>query len=88
MKKNTRANTSPPLILVADDEDIFHTLIVNFMKDDGYKFIKASNGKKALAVFKKHHPDLALLDASMPIMDGFKTCKALRKLPKGRKLPL
>jgi len=50
----------------------------------GFEVIQAENGYQALAYFEANNPDLVLLDVVMPKLDGFETCIAIRKLPKGK----
>ncbi len=66
-------------ILVVDDEkDILELLDYHLIKE-GYKTMKASNGKEALKVAKDFLPDLVLLDLMMPEMDGIETCIEFRE---------
>jgi len=68
-------------ILIVDDEpDILEFMEYN-LKKENYHVVKASNGKEAINVAKKEHPDLILLDIMMPVMDGINTCQQLRSMP-------
>ncbi|MEM1138013.1 MAG: response regulator transcription factor [Bacteroidota bacterium] len=68
-------------ILVVDDEpDIVEILKYNLEKE-GFDAKTASDGKKALEIAKKFHPELILLDIMMPVMDGVETCRQLREIP-------
>ena len=58
----------------ADDLDIAHCLSQN-----GFKVTTASSGEKALLLATTKPPDLILLDAMTPVMDGFETCLWLKK---------
>lgn len=65
-------------ILIVDDTkeniDVLSGLLIN---DYSVKF--ALNGKMALEVAEKFHPDLILLDVMMPHMDGYETCRRLNE---------
>ena len=77
-----------PTILVADDnEEMLETLerIFSFYKFD---VIKAKDGKKSVELAEKHQPDLILLDAMMPEMDGFEACKILKSRNVTRQIPI
>ncbi len=71
-----------PLILVADDDKIMRQVISHVMEKEGYKVVEAANGQECLAVYKKFSPDIVLLDAMMPVMDGFTCCSHLLALSK------
>ena len=72
-----------PLILVVDDEKFTRIQLRHAMVQAGYQVIEASDGEEALAAYIKLKPDLILLDALMPVMDGFTCCDQLRSLSRG-----
>ncbi|GAB6907060.1 GGDEF domain family protein [Desulfosarcina cetonica] len=72
------------LALVVDDDPSLRLYMGVSLKKAGFEVLEADGGETALALFAAHRPDLVLLDVVMPDMDGFDTCKALRKLPGGR----
>lgn len=69
-----------PLILVTDDDPVMRKMICHRMKQDGYRVIEASNGEECLDAYQLESPDLILLDAMMPVMDGFTCCQLLSKI--------
>jgi diguanylate cyclase (GGDEF)-like protein/PAS domain S-box-containing protein len=69
-----------PLILIADDDKVIRLALKRVMKQAGYRVIEAEHGEQCLAEYIKHRPDVVLLDAVMPVMDGFTACKQLRSL--------
>jgi CheY-like chemotaxis protein len=52
------------------------------MENKGYQTEEATNGEEAIAVYQRCQPDLVILDAMMPIMDGFQTCENICALNK------
>jgi len=66
-------------ILIVDDEKDILELLDYYLIKEGYKTMKASNGKEALKVAKDFLPDLVLLDLMMPEMDGIETCIEFRE---------
>ncbi|MBD2774878.1 response regulator [Iningainema tapete] len=74
--------TQPPLILVADDDKTTRVLLREAMEKQGYRVIEVSNGKQCLDAYTDVKPDLVLLDAIMPVMDGFTCCKELIQIAK------
>jgi EAL domain-containing protein (putative c-di-GMP-specific phosphodiesterase class I)/glycosyltransferase involved in cell wall biosynthesis/ActR/RegA family two-component response regulator len=69
-----------PLVLIADDDRSMRSILKSIIQKAGYRVIEASNGKIALELFQTHQPDLVLLDAMMPEMDGFTCCHELQSL--------
>jgi len=68
------------ILLVDDEPDILEFLSYN-LKKEGYIVITANNGKEAISTAKKELPDLIILDAMMPEMDGMDACRELRDTP-------
>jgi len=70
-----------PLILVVDDDKFMRIQLRHAMEEAGYQVVEASNGEQGLAVYSRVQPDIVLLDALMPVMDGFTCCNLLRAYP-------
>ncbi|MBF0193910.1 MAG: diguanylate cyclase [Magnetococcales bacterium] len=85
---NYKTTSKRPLVLVADDDELILDLIESFLDQNGYESILANNGHEAVEAFQTHHPDLALLDANMPEMDGFHACEMIRTFPGSRQVPI
>ena len=68
------------ILLVDDEPDILEIVGYN-LSQEGYKIIKASNGKEAITIAKKELPHLILMDVMMPVMDGIEACESIRKIP-------
>lgn len=66
-------------ILIADDEQLMRQLIIDFLRPEGYEILEASDGKEALEIYDKEHPDLILLDVMMPGYDGWTVCREIRR---------
>jgi diguanylate cyclase (GGDEF)-like protein len=84
-------NTSPlppPIILVVDDDRVTRQMICQTMNKEGYQVVEASNGEEGLAAYQRLQPHIILLDAVMPIMDGFTCCTNLQALPGGDRTPI
>ena len=65
-------------VLVVDDEaPIRRTMAVN-LKARGYDVDLAENGKQALELAARHHPDVVLLDLGLPDLDGIEVIDGLR----------
>ncbi|WP_432714841.1 response regulator transcription factor [Pedobacter sp.] len=68
-------------ILIVDDEPDILELVEYNLKKEGYQVYVASNGKDGIAVARKVHPDLIILDIMMPVMDGIEACRLMRSIP-------
>jgi diguanylate cyclase (GGDEF)-like protein/PAS domain S-box-containing protein len=81
---NKTAHRAKPLALVVDDDLSLRLSMCAALTKAGFTTIEAENGRQAIDSFQSNRPDLILLDVIMPDMDGFETCKAIRKLQEGR----
>ena len=66
-------------IMVVDDDHNIREVIRFALEDAGMAVSEASNGQAALAALPTVQPELMVLDVGMPEMDGFETCKAIRR---------
>ncbi|MFQ3584142.1 MAG: response regulator [Cyanobacteriota bacterium] len=73
----TPSGQSQPLLLISDDDPNQRLLIRHVMGKEGYRVIEASDGESCLEAFATHLPDMVLLDAVMPQLDGFECCRRL-----------
>src|SRR5256885_12389640 len=76
------------LILIADDDPRMRAFLRESLEAEGFKIIEAVDGAQAVSVFTSHRPELILLDVSMPGLDGFEACAAIRRLPGGDVTPI
>ena len=65
-------------ILVAEDDSDVALLITRILKNEGYNFRWAKNGKEALEIISTEQPQLVITDIMMPQMDGLELIKAIR----------
>ena len=75
-------------ILAVDDDRFSRQIMCRFLMKEGYQVIEASNGEDCLALYEEKRPDLVLLDAMMPNMNGFECCSRLLELPGTANLPI
>lgn len=76
----TSISNKPPLILLADDDKAIRAILSEYMENEGYRVVKTANGQECLEAYKALKPDLVLLDAIMPIMDGFSCCNEIMQI--------
>ena len=75
-------------ILVVDDSEDMRDLLQRLLQRAGYHVIVAEDGQASLTQAKRHHPDLILMDLSLPDMDGWEAVGHLRKMPEFRTTPI
>ena len=66
-------------ILVVDDEPNIVALLRLYLEKDGFKVIAAGDGDEAIALHRRHGPDLVIVDLMLPGRDGFEVCRAIRR---------
>ncbi len=67
-------------ILVVDDDPYVRKSLQAVLEADGYRVITAQDGPEGLRLLREERPDLVILDALMPDMDGWETCRRMREL--------
>jgi DNA-binding response OmpR family regulator len=66
-------------ILIADDEERIRDMIKEYISIEGYEADEASDGLEALELLKQNDYSIVILDVMMPKMDGWSTCREIRK---------
>ena len=75
------------ILIVEDELDIVKMLEYN-LKKEGFRVVSCHDGKSALHMADKEHPDLILLDLMLPHIDGLEVCKTLKKEDKTASIPI
>jgi len=68
-------------ILLIDDDIEFVMGVKKNLQIEGFEVVEAYDGIGGLKLAYQHHPDLIILDAMMPNLDGFKVCAKLKESP-------
>lgn len=66
-------------ILIVDDEERIREIVKKYAAFEGHKVSEACNGLEAIDICKNQDFDIIILDIMMPELDGFSTCKEIRK---------
>ncbi|CAB4540747.1 unannotated protein [freshwater metagenome] len=78
MSTNSKVDSSPIRILVAEDEALIRMDLVEMLVEAGYEVIaEASDGAQAIELAQLHKPDLAILDVKMPVLDGISAAEKI-----------
>ncbi|RZA11308.1 MAG: response regulator, partial [Proteobacteria bacterium] len=70
----------PLTILIADDNVTDRLLLSSIVRRQGHSVVTAGDGQEAVDVFRQVRPQLVLLDAMMPVMDGFQAAREIKRL--------
>ena len=85
------AETSPlpqPEVLLVDDDEVKLMLTELALRERGFRITAVDSGERALELLQQHSPDIVVLDAMMPGLDGFDTCRALRRMVGHENVPV
>lgn len=77
-----------PVILIIDDDNFVQMQLRLYLEREGYDIITAKNAEEGLISFNKNQPDLILLDAIMPGMNGFDCCAKITAMPEAIYTPV
>ena len=77
-----------PLVLVVDDFADNREMYSEYLTFSGYEVIEAKNGKEAIDAACDRHPDIIIMDLSLPVMDGWEATRRLKADDRTRKIPV
>jgi DNA-binding response OmpR family regulator len=66
-------------VLVVDDDQITRMLVKLLLEKEGYDVIEGENGRHAVELAHREHPDLLIIDLHMPEMDGYHAIEHIRR---------
>lgn len=75
-------------ILVADDTDTDRLILESIVRKEGHNVVSACNGLEAVEVYLAEKPDIVLLDALMPELDGFGAARKIKELAGDELVPI
>ncbi len=87
-KTSATHNFKDYTILIVDDTPVNLGVVVDFLQQDGFGIRIARSGESALSRVQYDPPDIILLDVLMPGLDGFETCRRLKKDEATREIPV
>ena len=80
--------TEKSLVLVIDDDVQILDLIKNISEGTEFNVLLASDAHEGVKIAIKYNPSIILLDIIMPNIDGFITCKTLKRNIKTKNIPV
>jgi CheY-like chemotaxis protein len=82
------AGRKQPLVLLAEDFEDARELYRDYLEFSGFSVETAANGREAIDSAVRLQPDLILMDASMPVLDGWQATRELKANPVTRSIPI
>ena len=80
--------TPKPLVLVVDDYQDAREMYAEYLEFSGFRVAEAKNGQEALDKAFELHPDIILMDLSLPIIDGWEATRRLKNDDRTRTIPV
>ena len=77
-----------PKVLLVDDDEVGMLLTSTALHAHGFDVVQANSGQRAIKLLAGALPDVVLLDAVMPEMDGFDVCRKMRAMPGTATIPV
>ena len=81
-------NNKVAFILVVEDSEDSREVLRHILRAIGYGVLEAANGEQGVQVYKEKHPDLILMDLSMPVLDGYGAVRQIRELEEIDRVPI
>src|SRR5690606_31231469 len=75
-------------ILIAEDNPVDRMLLSTIIARQGHQVLTASDGLEAVALYERERPQLVLMDALMPLMDGFDAARRIKRLAGDELVPI
>jgi two-component system, cell cycle response regulator DivK len=79
---------TPPLVLLAEDFEDARDLYREYLEFSGFQVLTVANGREAIDRAIEQQPDLILMDASMPVLDGWQATRELKANDATRHIPV
>ncbi len=87
-ERPTELASEGALVLVVDDDRSTRSALRYALQRSGFRIEEAADGAQALALVDRVRPDVILMDALMPVMDGFTACAKLQETQAGKDIPV
>ena len=75
-------------ILIVEDNELNLDMLSRRLQRKGYEVISAIDGEKGVIMARTEHPDLILMDLSLPVLDGYEATRQLKSDPKTQVIPI
>lgn len=79
---------APRTVLVVDADLDARAIVAGILRHHAYQALEAATGEEALALARRHRPDLILIEIRLPAIDGWSLCDILRSTPSTADIPV
>ena len=86
--RDGRSEASSKVILIVEDNELNMKLFHDLLDAHGYATLQTRNGREALALARRHHPALILMDIQLPEVSGLEVTRWLKDDPDLRDIPI
>jgi two-component system cell cycle response regulator DivK len=77
----------PKILYVEDNEDNVY-MLSRRLERHGFEVLVAPDGEQGVAIARREHPDLIVMDLNMPVLDGWEATRRLKAAPETRAIPI
>ncbi|MBV9959820.1 MAG: response regulator [Acidobacteria bacterium] len=82
------SNNSHRTVMVVEDFEDNRFMMRRLLEMSGYHVLEAINGEEAIRIAEQEHPDLILMDLSLPLLDGLAATRRIRERDSLRNVPI
>ncbi len=75
-------------VMIVDDAAFMVKVAIKNLENAGYETVSAADGQECMDMIEEEKPDVILLDAEMPVMDGWETCEELKSNETTKDIPV
>lgn len=75
-------------ILIVDDDEKIRNIVKKYLADNNFSVVLTDNGSEGLLLVRESRPDIVLVDAEMPGLDGYAVCRVIKKEAATRQIPV
>lgn len=83
-----QAKRTKEVILIVDDDQSTRMTVASVLEREGYQVELGANGRDAVRLYEVLRPNVIIMDAMMPITDGFEACREIKAMPGGEHVPV
>ena len=75
-------------ILLVEDNELNRDMLSRRLQRQGHQVVLATDGAQGIVLGRSEHPDVILLDMSLPVIDGWQAAQDLKAAPETRRIPI
>jgi CheY-like chemotaxis protein len=88
VKKSRLQGENMARILLVEDNEMNRDMLSRRLSRKGHQVLIAADGMQGVSLAQEEHPDLILMDMSLPVLDGWQATRQLRATPETEHIPI